>query len=264
MRLSTIVAASVAACLGLFVSAPAAHADSVVSGGTLMTQAYANQLASWLGEGDLVLTNIFSHVAGDGQASSAFHTAADGQGRTIVLMQVNAGIYYSYDYNSHQNYIADFPDQIIGGYNPQSWNNSGNWNITYYDPDRTAFIFNLSASVIQRQRLTSDAWNWLYGSVQTNNAGNFGPVFGLSDLTVYGNLNTGSVSQYSYSGPGLHYPLYESNILGLPGQIYFSLGGMEVYTIANAPSAVPTPAAAGGGVVLLGGMRLLRRRSQMA
>jgi hypothetical protein len=264
MRLSTIVAASVAACFGVFISAPAAHAGSVVNGGMLMTQAYADQLAGWLGEGDLVLTNIFSSTPGDGKNSYGFHGAADGQGRTIVLFKVNAGNYTSLDYaNGNQYYSAFVQEQIVGGYNPQSWASTGDHHTTNDDSDRTAFIFNLSTSVIQHQRLQGDPHGDSWGSSQTYNRGDFGPSFGNGDLGS-GDLYSAFMRQTSYGEAPENFPYGGINILGLPGSTGVSLGALEVYTIANAPSAVPTPAAAAGGLVLLGGMRLLRRRNPVA
>ncbi|MCC6538782.1 MAG: hypothetical protein IT162_14600 [Bryobacterales bacterium] len=39
------------------------HASTVVNGGTLLSGSSADQLASWLGEGDLILTNVYSGAA---------------------------------------------------------------------------------------------------------------------------------------------------------------------------------------------------------
>jgi hypothetical protein len=74
-----------------------ARANSVTVGGSLLDQSGANQLASWLGEGDLTITNIFSHTNGDGKTAADFHAAADNQGRTFSLYSVRAGTYNGYD-----------------------------------------------------------------------------------------------------------------------------------------------------------------------
>ena len=75
----------------LFLNVAAVHAESiVVNGSGILNQSGANQLASWLGEGDLTLTNIFSHSIGDGKTTSSFHAAADGKGRNFVLFEVSS------------------------------------------------------------------------------------------------------------------------------------------------------------------------------
>ena len=48
---------------------------------TLITAADQSQLESWLGEGPLTLTNIYTKKAGDTAAN--FHAAVDGQGRHL-------------------------------------------------------------------------------------------------------------------------------------------------------------------------------------
>jgi hypothetical protein len=53
---------------------------------SLLTPAYQSQLESWLGEGPLILTNIYTKQAGD--TSFDFHSAVDGQGRTFTLEPV--------------------------------------------------------------------------------------------------------------------------------------------------------------------------------
>jgi hypothetical protein len=45
----------------------------------LLTSGAELQIEGWLGEGDLVFTNIFTKLAGDGQTSFDFHNTLDGK-----------------------------------------------------------------------------------------------------------------------------------------------------------------------------------------
>jgi TLD/PEP-CTERM motif len=191
-------------------------ATTVWTGGTLLNQTNANQLATWLGEGDLSLTNVFS--SGPVVAGSPFHTASDNIGRTFVLIQTSAG--------------------LLGGYNPQSWNSSGTYNVTSSVAERTAFIFNLSLSLKLAQDLSG------FGLLQTFNSPGQGPAFGGgNDLGTSPLLDSIFGSSYSY-GNGI------SVFDGLSGGSSRSarVTRVETYTIAKAivqpppPSQVPEPA----------------------
>ena len=120
-----------------------AHADPIIGGSTLITPAGFTQLESWLGQGDITLTKVFSHTAGDGKTSYNFHAAVDGLGATFTVIQLLA--------------TQGNQAQVIGGYNPQSWNSTNSYNITPTDAARTAFLFNLTNVAIQRQKLGTQA-----------------------------------------------------------------------------------------------------------
>jgi len=107
MKKSALTLSVLAAALAM---GPQAHAVTITGGIGLLTTAGGTQLETWLGEGSLALTSIFSHQVGDLKTSLDFHTAADGQGRTFAIMEVLG--------------INGGPNEIIGGYNPQSWNSS--------------------------------------------------------------------------------------------------------------------------------------------
>jgi hypothetical protein len=128
----------VAAASAIALAAPNAHA-------VLLTPAYEAQIEGWLGLGDVTFSSIYNQT-GAGMSNAGFHAAADGQGATVTLLKVGALPEYGYD----------TPAQLIGGYNPQSWNSSFSWNINYADIERTAFLFNLTYDVVQRQNLIGE------------------------------------------------------------------------------------------------------------
>jgi hypothetical protein len=175
--------------LGL--SASAASADPI------LTPAYETQLEAWLGQGPLTFTNLYAKAPGDD--SGTFHSAVDGQGATFTLFEA---VFGSSAY-------------ILGGYNPQSWASCCDFNYTFPDDTRTAFIYNLTTGVMQTQRLTSDPFDGFHGMAQTFNDPSFGPTFGGGhDLYVSSNLSEGSAVQVSYGigapcGWGMHQLLHD-------------------------------------------------------
>ncbi|MBA5607576.1 PEP_CTERM-anchored TLD domain-containing protein [Duganella sp. FT3S] len=216
-------------------SALALSATMVPAGAaSLLNAAEQQQLATWLGEGPVAFTNIYTKANGD--TSAAFHHAADGKGRTIAVMQATN--------EKGQTWL-------IGGYNPQSWASSGGYHITTEQAQRTGFLFNLTTSEIHRQTPKTYALDTV-GSYQTLNAANVGPTFGLgNDLYVPADLTHGGYSLlYSYADPNR----YNFNTSVLDGSTFvrpnITFGAMEIYTI----SAVPEPAS---GALWLGGLGLL-------
>ncbi len=228
-----LAAASVAVSLLL---APMLNADP------LLTAAYEAQLEAWLGQGDLNLTNIFTKTAGS--TSYDLHGAVDGQGATFMLMNI---------YGKGASGTFDLVSQVVGGYNPQSWNSSNSYNLTPNDSDRTAFIYNLTSSTIQRQNLTGEGASGS-GAIQTFNAQNY---YGLSfgggiDLQVshgaggpFANLDYGLANNYSYGGtsngaeivsggPNFQDPYTFVNSAN------FYVGDLEVYTFSRVPDPAST------------------------
>lgn len=225
MKLST-VALTVAVLMGAAGQAGAA---------SLLSAADQHQLAAWLGEGPLAFNNIYTKAAGD--TSLNFHRAADGKGRTFSVMQATN---------------EQGQTWLIGGYNPQSWSSSGNFNITPDDAQRTGFVFNLTSSTIHRQTLKNYA-SESAGSYQTYNASSMGPTFGIgNDLYVPADLTHGGYSSlYSYAQSNF-YDLQTSILDGSPyTRPNITFGALEVYTIS---AAVPEPQAV---LMWLAGMALL-------
>lgn len=202
----------------------------------ILTSSFETQLEGWLGSGDLVFTNIYTKATGD--TTIDFHAAVDGRGATFTLFEA------LYEGNTF----------VLGGYNPQSWSSIGDFNLTPTDAERTAFIYNLSTGVAQRQRLTSDPFDPDAGQFQTYNDGSFGPTFGAgTDLWVDAgqgsNLSTGGAFQGSYGTGGpcaygstsvLGVSQFTTPCLSFTGIPFeFSVGALEVYTVA--PATVPEP-----------------------
>jgi len=185
----------------------------------LLTAAYEAQLETWLGEGDLNFTNVFTKIEGDGQNATAFHLAADDIGPTFVLMSI-----YGHGATSG---TYSFPSQIIGGYDPQSWTNDNSTNYSTDPADHTAFLFNLTSSEIALQT----------GYYQTFNHYAWGPYFGRGDLATYYNLEAGYSSVDSYR-MGVSPDVITFGASG-PG---FNIAKLEVYTFAPAASPVPDTA----------------------
>lgn len=227
----------IVAALGV-VCANSMAASTIVGGSNTIDVAKANQLAAWLGEGDLVLTRIFAHVVGDGKTATSptgFHASVDGQGRTFTVLTTDNG-------------------DMLGGYNPLSWNSSEGYHFANTLPERTAFIFNITGAPV-RFNERSDA----PGAFQTYNVGGLDPVAGPTfgggfDLGTNSNLNSGSVSAFSY-GAGAPGP----NLLANFGQTNYNILFIDTFQIG---SPVPEPASI--LAIGLGGLILRRRRKTRA
>ncbi len=211
-------------------------AASIAGGSELLTQGYANQLETWLGEGNITITKIYSKQSGHTAAN--FHSAVDGQGRTFSIIEVlKVG-------TTSSNKVTDY--QIVGGYNPQSWNSSGNYNYTYNDNDRTAFLFNLTKTNVGRLHQKKDTeTNYYYqgtsyGYYQTYNHSSYGPYFSAWDLRIddYA-MTTGFSHLY-----GVTYGADNGQNMNVVGQTnwdhsYLDIGKIEVFTISQTP--IPEP-----------------------
>ena len=213
----------------------------------LLNAAFANQLGTWLNEGDLALTRIYS-TDGPPANWSAFHTAADGQGRTFTVAEALVCNYVS-------NCIVS--NALIGGYDPLSWSSIGDYNYATLDSARTAFIFNLTSTTIYTEHLgTSD------GQYQAKNHVALGPTFGGGFDLLLGDAASSSAAEvYSY-GPAQFSGMSiagANSTVSIQYASEFTLGRVEVFTIADV-AGVPEPSSVAlVGVGLLATLRLRRR-----
>jgi len=233
----------------------AAHAAAVIGGSALLTAGYANQLETWLGEGSITLTNIFTKQAGD--TSADFHAAADGQGRTFVVISGTEG-------NTGNS-------AIYGGYNPHSWNSCCGYYVASDVSDRTGFLFNLSLSQLFPE-LTGEftggpAMGFDAGQYQAVNILSYGPTFGGGhDFYVTQDLSLGYSYLYSYAD--INASNYGTSVIdgSKNNGLDIKIAGIEVFTISEGTVVdghVPEPGTlALVGLAVTAGAATRRRRPQ--
>lgn len=233
-----------AAELAVLLSAAPARAAAVVGGSSLLDAAGANQLESWLGQGPITLTNIFTKTPG--ATAADFHAAADGRGATFAVMRATQGAVTG----------------IIGGYNPLSWSQSAGYQLSFNASDRTAFIFNLSTGDLRTQAAGGN------GSYQTFNYHAYGPTFGGGhDIQVNSSLSAGYSYGWSYGTQNQISTSILTNQYYCNFGCQYAVGELEVFTISAgsaapaAPAApVPEPLALSLFVIGLAGLGVAHRR----
>jgi len=222
-----------------------ATAGAIIGGSNLLDANGLSKLEGWLGEGPLMLTNIFDHVIGDGKTSFDFHSSADGKGRTFAVMKAT----------------DDYITGIVGGYNDDSWSSGGG----YSSFNMTSFLFNISNVSIYRP--TSDNVPGIYHAI--NNIA-MGPSFGSGfDLAVNNDLNSGYSYLWSYGAFTNGRENYHKGTSLVSGANWdgfnMTISYIEVFSIATFESpvaATPEP----GTILLMGvgvaGASFMRRRAK--
>jgi hypothetical protein len=208
----------------------------------LLNGAYEAQLVTWINQGPLNFTSIFTKVAGDGQDAFDFHAATDDRGPIVALFDVTP-----FD---PADSLYDSPEQLIGGFTLLNWDSSNIWPLSPNPADQNAFIFNLTSGAIQRENSIPSAQ--IFSGA------------GSSDLSAEFNLEHGSAVHRFYGDPSLTSPSILAN--GLNDR--FQIDRLEVYSVAPASSTseIPEPAAYGAvaAAALLTATVLLRRKNRAA
>jgi hypothetical protein len=247
--------------LGISFDRPQAQAAFVVGGGGLMTNAYAQTIQDWLGNEEIQLTNIYTKKLGD--SASHFHSAVDGMGRTITLIELldtQPATASSSTWRGEK--TISLSKQVVGGYNPKSFKSDGSYQWWTGSSDR-AFLFNLASNELFLPM------NTFSGDIETINSPNSGPTFGLGhDIYISGQLDLGGFKGVSYgpnplAGSGQSIVMTndpdEASIYQVSGVV---IGSIEVYSISSI-AAVPEPATMvlwGLGAIGLGAVQKKMRR----
>jgi hypothetical protein len=226
-----------------------AKAATVIGGTDLLTGSYLTQVSDWLSSDptltygtDLRFTNIFDKEAGSNTMS--FHTAVDGRGPTVTIMEVTETIDG-----------VDGATHLIGGFNPQSWDASIGFYVfspVVTEEERTAFIFDLTKGERRDQGIANNEGDGGPGRYQTFNSIDYGPTFGAG-LDITTNLLVGSMWTYSYcvnpaENCGRHPETGNSgvNFFGTSYYTQFRVGQLETFTVETVPIPAALPLFATG------------------
>jgi hypothetical protein len=215
----------------LLLAAGSGDAAVIVGGSALLTAGTATQLETWLGQGPITLTNVYTKQSGDDALD--FHAAANGVGPTFVVLDI-----------SDPDAAGTTHTGIVGGYNPQSWDSVSGYHTVALPANRTAFLFNLTTGTLFPERTAAFSGGSFCcsdtGFYQTYNNSTDGPTFGGgNDLMVPFNLATGGYSHlWSYETNNA--PAVIRSIAGGNFNAFdLTVRGLEVFTVAK---SVPEPA----------------------
>ncbi|GES81027.1 BTB/POZ domain-containing protein [Rhizophagus clarus] len=175
--------------------------SKVINGSIMINRAHFALFANWIsrkkeiGEyGNYIpyKFNLLYRSSRNGNTAAAFHAKCDNKGATIVVVKIK---------NS---------EQIVGGYNPLSWDSSNSNKST-----KDSFLFSIS------DKSNIQSANAVYSNGNQYSIGNYrycGPFFGYDELYVnYSNPSiwyynsSPSVHTYSYSTLGLQYSMEVSD-----------------------------------------------------
>lgn len=226
-------------------AATASTGCDLLPSSTLASAADKTTIAGYMLSSKFAGTRVYQATV-NGWTASAFHTAANAQGATIILYK-----------NGNNN-------KIFGAYNPQSWSSAGTYNA-----GAGGFLFSLSDGYKLAQTN--------YADYQSYNNGSYGPTFGGGHDIGMNNatLNTQSgdyTSTHSYENPSSKGAFtYLDGGGGTPSAYNFLPTEIEVYKLStciqNAPTVTTptktsisyTTATLGGNVTTDGGVTITGR-----
>jgi hypothetical protein len=235
----------------------------VIGNSALMTQAFEQQLESYIGAGYLDFTNIFTKDSSNAAYNDSYdwHRDVDNKGPTISLMEIISNV--------------DQSIVILAGYNPVSWDPSSSGYV--HSSSTTAFLANLTHSNLFQKNTQN---NYI-----TYNGVSYGPTFGAGhDFHVSNNMTTGYANIGNSYGDRamLGNTDYRQSLTGTGGYNAWTVGKLETFTLTAGfyepisggnnvvvdpvgPVAPPTAVSApvmGGGLMLAMGLLGMRSRKQ--
>jgi hypothetical protein len=229
----------------------------VIGNSALMTQAFEQQLESYIGTGYLDFINIFTKDSTNSAYDDSFdwHRDVNSKGPTVSLMEIISNV--------------DQSRVIVAGYNPFSWHSSGAY---VQSTSTTAFLANLTHSNLFQKNTNS--------SYITYNSSTYGPTFGAGfDFHISYTLSAGYTNiGHSYGDRGMiSNTSYQQSLVGAGGYNAWTVGKMETFTMTVGlyepltpvvpvdqvvpPTAVSAPVM-GGGLMLAMGFLGMRNRKQ--
>jgi hypothetical protein len=236
----------------------------VIGNSALMTQAFEQQLESYIGTGYLDFTNIFTKDSTNSAYDNGidWHRDVNNKGPTVSLMEVISNI--------------DQSIVIIAGYTPFSWNSSGGF---LSSSSTTSFLVNLTQNnLFQKNNVPSNSFTIF-------NYSQYGPTFGGGhDFYVNASLTSGYANiGHSYgNNTMLGNTAYRQSLTGTGGYNAWTVGKLETFTMTAGlyepisggndvvvdpvdtvapPTSVSAPVM-GGGLMLAMGLLGMRNRKQ--
>jgi len=123
------------------------------------------------------MTSLFV-ASEDGDAASKFHSACDGKGPTVIIVESTNG-------------------NVFGGFTDLSWTSSNG-----YKTSSNTFLFRLRPNMQRYNVMTAKRGNAVYHGL------NYGPTFGGGHDLYINNLALSSTSSYTNGGHSYVFPSY--------------------------------------------------------